>query len=194
MDLSALVMAGGKGERLKSDVEKPLLELCGKHLIDYVLDAVLGCKYIEEYFVLTSPHTPGTKEYLEEKSLNVLEMPGNGYVEDLVFAIKELGLGKTLIVSADLPLLESGDLAWVIEEYQKEGQPALTVVLPRSEKSSIESEVLIDGYVPTGVNIVDGKNLNGRESKLVTTNANFAVNVNTLDDFDSALRRIKNAS
>jgi adenosylcobinamide-phosphate guanylyltransferase len=188
-------MAGGKSTRLKAGVEKPLLELGGRRLIDYVLEAVSGCRYIDKFWAVTSPHTPETEEYLNENSIQVLQAPGDGYVEDLVLAIKKLGLGKTLVVSADLPLLRPPDLNWVIEEYIKEGHPALAVMVPPdvAEKSGTSVDTVIDGNVPTGVNIVDGKNLNGSEFKLITEESKFAVNVNTISDFETASRRIRNA-
>ena len=195
MKLSALIMAGGEGTRLEADVEKPLLELDGRFLIDYILDAVSGCEHVDNFWAVTSPHTGVTEEYLKEKPVQVLQAPGNGYVEDLVFAIERLGLEKTLVVSADLPLLTSEDLNWIIEEYLKQGQPALTVMLPLDivEKSGIRADTIIDGYVPAGVNIVDGKNLNGSEFKLITKESKFAVNVNMISDYKAASRRIKHA-
>ena len=46
----AIVMAGGRGTRLKVDVEKPLFKLHGKPLIKYVLAV--------SYTHLTLPTTP----------------------------------------------------------------------------------------------------------------------------------------
>lgn len=195
MKLSALIMAGGEGTRLEADVEKPLLELDGRFLIDYILEAVGGCEHVDNFWAVTSPHTRVTEGYLKKKPVQVLQAPGDGYVEDLVFAIERLDLEKTLVVSADLPLLTSEDLNWIIEEYLKQGQPALTVMLPLEvvEKSGIRADTIIDGYVPAGVNIVDGKNLNGSEFKLITKESKFAVNVNMISDYKAASRRIKHA-
>ncbi len=181
MKLSALVMAGGQGTRLGANVEKPLLKLEGRLLIDYILAAVSGCKYIDRVWAVTSPHTPETERYLSEKAVQTLRSPGDGYVEDLVFAIKELGLGKTLTITADLPLLRSIDLDWVIEEYQKQEHPALAVIMSQDN-------------TPSGVNIVDGKNLNGSEFKLITTKPQFGLNVNTKEELVEAQRRIRNAN
>src|SRR5258708_4179979 len=36
----AIVMAGGKGTRMKSELPKVLIEVCGRPMIDYVLDAL----------------------------------------------------------------------------------------------------------------------------------------------------------
>lgn len=181
MKLSALVMAGGRSTRLEADVEKPLLELEGRFLIDYTLVAVSGCEHVDKFWAVTSPHTPKTERYLEEKAVQTLRSPGDGYVEDLVFAIGELGLGKTLTLTADLPLVGPADLDWVIEEYQKQEHPALAVMWPQDNS-------------PAGVNIVDGKNLNGSEFKLLTTKPQFGLNVNTKDDLEEAQRRIRDAN
>ena len=39
MGVTALVMAGGKGMRMKSEKEKPLLKVGGKSMIEHVLNA-----------------------------------------------------------------------------------------------------------------------------------------------------------
>lgn len=198
MKLSALLMAGGKGTRLKAeaDVEKPLLELDGRFLIDYIIDALDGCEDIGRFWAVTSTHTKQTEKYLKERSIQVLRTPGNGYVKDMVFAIKKLGLGKTLVVSSDLPLLTSEDLRWVIREYRGHGLPALTVMIPIKivRERGIRPDTVINGCVPSGVNFVDGKNLNGSEFKLVTMKSKFAVNINTQSDFEIALRMVKHAN
>lgn len=197
MKLCALIMAGGKGTRLEADIEKPLLELNGRFLIDYILEAVRGCEHVDRdrFWSVTSPHTKRTGEYLKGKSVQVLQAPGSGYVEDMLFAIKGLKLKKTLVVSADLPLLTSKDLDRVIEEYLKQGLPALAVMVPMDvvEKSGIRTGTVIDGYVPSGVNIVDGKNLNGMEFKMITKESKFAINVNMINDSKVASSRIKYA-
>ena len=181
MKLNALIMAGGKGTRLEAETEKPLLELEGRFLIDYVIEAVAGCERIDRFWAVTSPHTPKTERHLKEKSIQIQQAPGDGYVEDLVYTVKKLKLGKTLTITADLPLLGSGDLDWVIDEYQKQRHPALAVMVSQDT-------------APAGVNIVDGKNLNGSEFNLITAKPQFGLNVNTKEDLKEAQRRIRNAN
>lgn len=53
----AIVMAGGRGTRLKVDVEKPLFKLHGKPLIKYVLDNISSSKLVEDVVIAVSPHT-----------------------------------------------------------------------------------------------------------------------------------------
>ncbi|MDR1819365.1 MAG: NTP transferase domain-containing protein [Methanobrevibacter sp.] len=60
----AILMAGGRGTRLKVDVEKPLLRFQDKALIDHVIQTLFNSKYIDEVVVAVSPNTPKTREYL----------------------------------------------------------------------------------------------------------------------------------
>jgi len=64
----AVLMAGGKGKRLSSNVEKPLFEFKNKPLIEYVLKNLKNSKYIEKIVVATSPHTSETNYFLAKKS------------------------------------------------------------------------------------------------------------------------------
>lgn len=57
-------MAGGKGKRLKSDLEKPLFPLNNKPLIDYVIENIKTSNLIEEIIIAVSPNAPNTKKYL----------------------------------------------------------------------------------------------------------------------------------
>ncbi len=43
MGIVALVMAGGKGTRMRIAKEKPLIQVCGKPVIEYVLEALNEC-------------------------------------------------------------------------------------------------------------------------------------------------------
>ena len=60
----AIVMAGGKGTRLKVNVEKPLFKLHGKPLIKYVLDNISSSKLVEDVVIAVSPHTPVSYTHL----------------------------------------------------------------------------------------------------------------------------------
>ena len=63
-------MAGGKGERLNTNVEKPLFKFKDKPLIEYVLKNLTNSKYIEKVLVATSPNTIETNKFLAKKSFN----------------------------------------------------------------------------------------------------------------------------
>ena len=59
-------MAGGKGTRMKLAVEKPLIEVCGKPVIEYVLAALKDAKKIDKIIVATSTMTPKTTALMKK--------------------------------------------------------------------------------------------------------------------------------
>lgn len=184
MKLDGLVMAGGRGTRLGLSVEKPLLPFRGKPLVERVIEALTGSRYIDRIFVATSERTRGTEKLMAEMGITTIRTPGKGYVEDLVYAVEKLGLGKVLTIGSDLPLMTSADIDWTAEEYERAGKSALTVLVPREvlERHGLTPTLLMGDHVPSGVNILDGRDLDGEEAKVITEKVQFAFNVNTLEE------------
>ncbi len=54
-DLTIVIMAGGMAKRM-GGVEKPLVKICGKPMIEHVL--VVARKLTRRVYVATSPNTP----------------------------------------------------------------------------------------------------------------------------------------
>jgi len=171
-------------------VLKPLIPFNGRPIIGRIFDAATGCDGINNVFVAITPKTLRIKDAVEAK---FIETCGKGFVEDLVAAIKQLGLSKTMVLSADLALLTAEDLNWVITKYQRFGTPALAVFVPTGvyREMGLQPGIEMNGLVPAGVNIVDGEELNGEESQLVTENPRFAFNINTPSDLKRALEFAK---
>ena len=51
-DLRTIILAAGKGTRMTSDVPKVLHEVCGKPIIDYVVDVARAAGSLKTYIVL----------------------------------------------------------------------------------------------------------------------------------------------
>ncbi|MFQ6105868.1 MAG: NTP transferase domain-containing protein [Candidatus Hydrothermarchaeaceae archaeon] len=190
MKLDALIMAGGKGSRLGIDAEKPLLLFDNKTLIERVIEA-LKSKYIKDITVVTSRSTGKTEAKMREKGVNVVRAPGRGYVNDMLYALEKMKLGKTLVISSDLPLVTSADIDYIIKEYLKRGRPAMSVFVPERvfKEHGIKPTMVIGALVPAGINIVDGNNIEGEEAKLISEKVEFAVNVNTMNEIGGNICR-----
>ena len=130
MDVTALVMAGGKGTRLDLDEEKPLLQLRGKPVIEYVLTALKNSKKVDKIVVAVSHHSPKTAKLMSKSKISTMITPGKEYVFDLGYAVKRLNLEFVLAIAADLPFITGEIIDFIIEIYQKSGKPALSVVVP----------------------------------------------------------------
>ena len=103
----AIVMAGGRGTRLKTPVEKPLFKIHDKPLIKYVLDNLNSSKLVEKIIIATSPNTPETSEYIKDFHYGILDTPGVDYLHDLSLILDHFEAKSSndtlLFINADLP-------------------------------------------------------------------------------------------
>jgi adenosylcobinamide-phosphate guanylyltransferase len=181
MKATCLVMAGGKGSRMRHHAEKPLIQIAGKPMVQYVIEAVQHSRGIDRIFVATSRHTPETATTLRSLGLNVVETSGDDYVEDTKLAVKSLGLKKTLVISADLPLITANIIDEVIRRYEMSGKPALAVAIPRLSENTKE------GLAFAGVNMLDGERINEKmldEEVMIVGRVEVMLNVNTPEDLE----------
>ena len=198
MGITALVMAGGKGTRMQIREEKPLIKVCGKPVIEYVIAALKCAKKIDSIFVATSAYTPKTARYLSGFPVKVVETPGKDYVSDMGYASQDLKLGVFLAIAADLPLVTGEVLDNIVERYERCGKPALTVAVPLETKRrlgmSVEYSFKMDDkdVVPVGINVIDGRSRYGDEwldqDIYLLDREELAVNINTVQELQLAER------
>jgi len=198
MGVVALVMAGGKGTRMKIAEEKPLIKVCGKPVIEYVLAALKDAKKIDSIVVAVSSCTPKTAKFLSQFPVKVIETPGKDYVSDMGYAVQNLKLGVFLAIAADLPLVRGEMLDAIVERYECCGKPALTVAVPLETKTklgmSIEYSFKMDNrdVVPVGINVIDGHKRYGDEwldqDIYLLNHDELAVNINTVQELELAER------
>ena len=195
MAVAALVMAGGKGSRMKSDVEKPLTLFHGRPMILYAIEAAENATTVKDVYVAVSPNTPQTSQKMRELGVKVVETLGRNYVADMQIAIKRMALKETLILSADLPLLDAAIIDQIVRYYQASGKPALTVMAPlagyRRLKLEPDLKIKIDGktLVPVGVNFINGDLIDQPEVDeeiLVMNDVRVLLNVNTVKELQLA--------
>jgi adenosylcobinamide-phosphate guanylyltransferase len=196
MGIVALVMAGGKGTRMRISQEKPLIQVCGKPIIEYVLKALKDAKKIDDIIVATSSCTPKTTQLMKQLGVQVIETPGKDYVSDMGYAVQTLKLGVFLAIAADLPLVKGEIIDAIVESYEHCGKPALTVAVPLETKTKlgmcIEYSFKIDDeeVVPVGINVIDGHKRYGDEwldqDICLLNREELAVNINTVSELQLA--------
>ncbi len=196
MTVPALIMAGGKGTRMGAQEEKPLIKVCGKPVIQYVIEALRSAKKIDEIYVAVTDCTPKTAKLMEGFNVQVVMTPGQNYVADMGYATQALKLGKFLAIAADLPLVTGEILDRIVERYENCGKPALTVAVPIETKTRLGMSVdysFKEGdkdVVPTGINVIDGGKRYGDEwldqDIFLFDKDELAVNVNTPKELATA--------
>ena len=183
--VTALIMAGGKGTRLELDVEKPLVEINGKPMIQYVINALKNTDKINKIIAATSKDTPETKTFLNKRGIAIIETPGDGYVNDLGFIISNLELDDVLLtITADLPLINGDIIDHVLEEYEKSDKPAMSVLVPVDvfKKYGIKPTMIFENLIPSGLNILRSINKTQDEKVLIIERIELALNINTCED------------
>ncbi|MFB6295266.1 MAG: NTP transferase domain-containing protein [Halobacteriales archaeon] len=194
-------MCGGTGTRLDANAEKPLFPVAGRPMVDRVLDALFA-SHAGTIYAVVSPEAPETRDHVEDRGVETVETPGEGYVADLDRALGRVG-APALTVSADLPLLEAGPVDRILDAHGTEtpGSVSLAVCVPAALKRllGLSVDATMDRgapvgddrpggdheLAPTGVNVVGGDT--GAESdapdrRHVTYDARLAVNVNRIAD------------
>jgi adenosylcobinamide-phosphate guanylyltransferase len=212
----ALVMCGGRGTRfdIDVDVEKPLFAVDDRAMVDRVCEACLDTGLAVHAAV--SQQAPATAAHLRARGdVAVVETPGDGYVTDLIDALRSVGR-PAMTVAADLPLLGDDALTRVVEAARDDENGRyrdLTVLVPvalkRALGASVDDRTLVDaggrplddtagesrGFLPAGVNVVGEVSAADTDTHaethtgnttMITYDPRFAVNVNRPTDADLA--------
>ena len=194
MALTAFIMAGGRASRMRMQTEKPLLKIGPRTMLECVINALQNSTEVDRIIVTVSNRTPMTAQKAVELEVEVMMTPGDGFVEDMQYAIKKSHASEALIVCADLPFLTSKLVEMVVEEFRRNRKPSLAVVVPfeAAEKLGIKPTNVIDNggkLIPVGVNMIDGQRIEEPEldqSLFIVDSDALALNVNTTQELHLA--------
>lgn len=183
--VTALIMAGGKGSRMQSPLEKPLVPIKDKPMIESIIRALEDAEKIDNIIVATTKNTPQTEKFLKNRGIKTIRTPGKGYVSDLEFIISKLKSDQVLLtITADLPLINSSTLDYVVEKYESCGKPALCVAVPPEifKRYNLKPSLEFEGIIPSGLNILRCINKQQEEEVLLISKIELALNINSQDD------------
>ncbi|WP_124726310.1 bifunctional UDP-N-acetylglucosamine diphosphorylase/glucosamine-1-phosphate N-acetyltransferase GlmU [Staphylospora marina] len=124
--LYAIVLAAGKGTRMKSRKKHKVLHpVCGKPMIEYILDAISHLQ--AEKTVLVVGHLGDSlKEALGDRVLfaEQTEQLGTGHAVMQAAGILEKEDGITLVLNGDHPLFTAETLQKLVRRHKEEGAAA----------------------------------------------------------------------
>ena len=149
--MEALIMAGGKGTRLcKNGVEKPYINVAGKHVIEHVINALKKAKCVDRILVTVSPNTKKTEEFLMTlDDVEIIRTSGEDYVGDLHAAYSVMNGKYVFSTPSDLPLLKSFTVDNFIKAFEKDPHDSFLAV--------VDEEVVVNtGIVPSFSFKMDG--------------------------------------
>lgn len=130
MEIKAVILAAGKGTRMKSNTPKVLHKIFEKPLLGYVLNNVKNI--VNESFVIVGHHAEEVTEYVQkeyENAKTVLQTPqlGTGHAVSMVCPSLENFDGQVIILCGDTPLITEDTLKKFID-YHNSNNSDLTVM------------------------------------------------------------------
>jgi adenosylcobinamide-phosphate guanylyltransferase len=186
----AIVMAGGKGSRMKSSDEKLLLPY-KKPIILHVADALSDSDCFSEIIFITSPNSPKTKKLLLENNYKIIDSTGQGYVQDLNNILQSIG-DSVFVTSADLPLLDQNIIKKITSLYD-ENHLWTSILVTKNflKKLGISSnyEVNYENQICyySGISMINSKKIsnldNIEENFVIIDDKRIGFNVNTKEDY-----------
>lgn len=222
--INCVLMCGGKGSRLNansiSKVEKPLLKLKNKSLIEYMIEAIQNSKKNFKVYAAVSKNTVKTKEFLRSRYFNVItlvETTGSGFSIDYLNVIRffkdkeskekngtqDFVNNKILFLPADLPLISSKTLDEITD--LKQSYPSIAIVVDKKifiqnnfVPSSFVTEISKIDHCYTGISLLDFHTVTGlehvdqiREVPMIMNNLELVYNINTIGDLKKAEKFIE---
>jgi len=130
MSTTAIILAAGKGTRMKSDLPKVLHEVCGRPMVAYVMDACRGAG-ADRLVMVVGHKAELVKKTLADEANNtawVLQEPQLGTGHAVMVCKDELeGLeGPVIVIAGDGPLVRAETLGKLLDTHRRQ-QAACTL-------------------------------------------------------------------
>jgi bifunctional UDP-N-acetylglucosamine pyrophosphorylase/glucosamine-1-phosphate N-acetyltransferase len=190
MKLKVIILAAGKGTRMRSEKPKVLFKVAGKPMIDYVIKVAEALS--KEIVVVVGNQSEKVVEHLNGKDIVFIEQQVQKGTGHAVMCAKDTFKdfdGKVLILCGDMPLITYDTLKKFIENSMESELSFISVKTDNptgygrvvrgadkkvlkivEEKDANENEKKIS-EINTGIYLVDAKVLNERLSSLSDQNA-----------------------
>jgi bifunctional UDP-N-acetylglucosamine pyrophosphorylase/glucosamine-1-phosphate N-acetyltransferase len=189
--LAAVILAAGKGTRMKSDLHKVLHPIAGRPMIEHLLDSVeaLGA---ERVVVVVGDRREQLEAALDKRSVQfAVQEPQLGTAHAVLQAESALAgfEGDVLLLSGDVPFIRTGTMRLMLDALNAEGAPASVVLGFRPPDAGAYGRIVAepDGRI---VKMVEHKDATDEERSVGLCNSNlFAVRS---ADLWPLLRRVGN--
>lgn len=172
----AIIMAGGKGTRMKADCPKVMCNVIFKPMISYVIDAVRGAG-VEDICVITGYRHNEVEDYLSSVDSSIktaLQEPqlgtGHAVMQAREFISAHMD-DDIIVLNGDAPLVDADTLNKAYD-YHKSNENSITLI------SAIVEDTDGIGHIQRDENgkllrIIEHKDANEEEKKINESNAGF---------------------
>lgn len=176
MDKYAIILAAGKGTRMKSkreDISKVSFPILGRPLVKYVVEALKPIGLAELIAVIG--FGGATSEAIVKDDAKVVwqkEQKGSGHAVMMAAPLLEGKEGETIVCCGDTPLLTTATLQALFDSHEKEHNALTIMTSILSDPTGYGRIVKKDGRVQR---IVEQKDASEEERKITEVNAGVYV-------------------
>lgn len=125
----AVVLAAGEGKRMHSRLPKVLHPLCGKRMLEYILES--AAELAQQVLVVVGHGAFQVRETMGKRWTYVLQAQQLGTGHAVMEALKELPReGTLLVLCGDTPLLEAAHLKKLLDYYRGHAAAVATAIVP----------------------------------------------------------------
>ncbi len=168
MSARAIVLAAGKGTRMKSARQKVLHELCGRPMLWWVLEA-LRAAGVDSIVVVSNPELDSRLAPFGVRTVVQHEQLGTGHAVRIALEALDPGAGTLVVAYGDMPLVD----ATIFEDVQAAVDPdagtALALVTARMPLPSSFGRIVREGSAVAA--IVEAKDCTSEQLAIDEMNA-----------------------
>jgi bifunctional UDP-N-acetylglucosamine pyrophosphorylase/glucosamine-1-phosphate N-acetyltransferase len=166
--IKALILAAGKGTRMKSDLPKVLHPLMGKPMVEYVITACRKAS-VDESILVIGHQAALVREILgpEHKYVEQKEQLGTGHAVMVSRGTLKQYKGDLLVLAGDTPFLTSQIIRKLIGKHQKTGAAATLMTAVMDPPPAYGRIVRINGKISR---IVEERDATPDERKIKEVN------------------------
>lgn len=136
----AVVLAAGKGTRMNSELPKVLVPVCGRPMIDYVLDA-LDRAGIDRVLVVVGYRSADVRAALANRTnVTFVEQPeqlGTGHAVMVCRGELASHDGAVVIVTGDSPLVQASSIRKLLAEFRRDRPACILGTAIKDEPGSL---------------------------------------------------------
>ena len=148
----AVILAGGQGKRMKSELPKPMFEVLGEPMLEWVVSA---CEKAEltDLCIVKGYNAEVIEDYIGDRYTTVLQPQRMGTGHAVMMAIdwlKERMEGNVLILCGDAPFIDSGTITASLEQHIRQGN-AVTIITSETDDPTGYGRILRGENGVTGI-------------------------------------------
>jgi bifunctional UDP-N-acetylglucosamine pyrophosphorylase/glucosamine-1-phosphate N-acetyltransferase len=170
----ALILAAGKGTRMKADLAKVLFPIDGRPLIHFVVDAVEEAGFARTIAIVGHQHEDVRRTLAGRRVEFALqaEQLGTGHAVQCAAPLLAGFAGDVAVLAGDAPLIRGATLRRMMERHAETGA-TVTVLTAVLDDPSGYGRVLRDGPQGRVIAIVEDKDCTPQERRVAEINSSI---------------------